>query len=68
MIPTAIGGGGMCSNNLSRHYRLTEPADVEDGRPKEGSDRICGMTAARADVVINLSLVALCIWLFAPER
>lgn len=65
MVPIAAGGGGMFFNSPFQHYRLVQQADVEEGQQRERSDRICGMSVGRADIVINLSLLALCILIWS---
>lgn len=63
MAPIAAGGGGMFFNSPFQHYRLVPESDVERGSPRAAT-MICGMSVGRADLVINLSLLALCtlIW------
>jgi hypothetical protein len=63
MAPIAAGGGGMFFNSPFQHYRLVPESDVEHGNARAATT-ICGMSVGRADLVINLSLLALCtlIW------
>jgi hypothetical protein len=65
MVPIATGGGGMFFNSPFQHYQLIQQTDVEEGRQRNRSDRFCGMSVGRADIVINLSLLALCILIWS---
>ncbi|KAJ9127124.1 hypothetical protein QFC24_001360 [Naganishia onofrii] len=60
ILPIATGSGAMFFNSPFQHYRLLEETDPER-RVGRSRDRICGMRASRADVVINLSLLTVCI-------
>ncbi|KAJ9100635.1 hypothetical protein QFC21_003679 [Naganishia friedmannii] len=60
ILPIATGSGAMFFNSPFQHYRMLEETDVERIEAR-ARDRICGMRASRADVVINLSLLTICI-------
>ncbi|KAJ9122400.1 hypothetical protein QFC22_001823 [Naganishia vaughanmartiniae] len=60
IVPFATGSGAMFFNSPFQHYRMLEEPDVERSEAR-GRDRICGMRANRADVVINLSLLTICV-------
>lgn len=64
MAPVAAGAGGMFFNSPFQHYRLVDDPDLEYGTSR-ASNRICGMSVGRADLVINLSLLALCIFIWS---
>lgn len=55
----------MFFNSPFQHYQIIQQTDVEEGRQRNRSDRICGMSIGRADIVINLSLLALCILIWS---
>lgn len=65
MVPIATGGGGMFFNSPFQHYQLIQQSDLEGGSQRNGNDRICGMSVGRADLVINMSLLALCILIWS---
>lgn len=56
----ASGGGGIFFNSPFQHYSLVPDEAIEGGGTR-ANDRICGMSARRASLVINLSIFALCI-------
>lgn len=65
MFPIGTGGQGMFFNSPFRHYPVHQRADLERAGERSDGDEICGMSARRADVVINLSLLALCILIWS---
>ncbi|KAJ9093582.1 hypothetical protein QFC19_008311 [Naganishia cerealis] len=64
VVPIATGTGGMFFNSPFQHYPLMDESAImrnESG----GADRFCGMRARRADLVINLSLLVLCLLIWS---
>lgn len=55
----------MFFNSPFQDYQMIQQTDVEGGSQRNGDDRICGMSVGRADLVINLSLLALCILIWS---
>jgi hypothetical protein len=55
----------MFFNSPFQHYEVIQQSDLEGGSQRNGNDRICGMSVGRADLVINMSLLALCILIWS---
>ena len=54
------GGGGIPLYGSFPDYQLVGDEDIEEGGSR-ANDRICGMSERRASLVLNLSILALCI-------
>ncbi|GHJ87288.1 hypothetical protein NliqN6_3690 [Naganishia liquefaciens] len=59
-LPIAAATDEIFFNSPFQHYRLTPDGDMEGGSSRT-SDTICGIPRRRASLIINVSLLALCI-------